>query len=112
MSSRRIVFAPHFAQDFKYLQKRYRGIASDLHPLLDQLRNGETPGDQITGVQYRVYKARIRNRDAGRGKSGGYRVIYYLETLDQAVLLTIYSKSDQSDISAQTIRQIIQEYLD
>jgi mRNA-degrading endonuclease RelE of RelBE toxin-antitoxin system len=54
---------------------------------------------------------RVRNNDLQRGKSGGYRVIYYIETQDEVILLTIYSKSDQSDVPADTIRRIIEDYL-
>lgn len=110
MSDRRIVFAPHFLQDFKQLQKRYRRVTDDLRPLLDQLRHAETPGEQVQGVGYPVYKVRIKNSDAKRGKSGGYRAVYYLETLEQIVMVTIYSKSDQSDIPVAELRRIIKEY--
>lgn len=57
-----------------------------------------------------MFKVRLRNTDAHRGKSGGYRVIYYLETEEQTVLLTIYSKSDQSDMPTDVIRRIIEDY--
>jgi mRNA-degrading endonuclease RelE of RelBE toxin-antitoxin system len=110
MNNRHIIFSPAFTRAFKKLQKRYRRIGDDLRPLLDQLRQRETPGDQIPGVGYTVYKARIRNRDAKRGTSGGFRTIYYLETVDQVVLITVYSKSDQSDIPADIIRRLIEEY--
>lgn len=111
MSDRRVGFSPQFTQDFKQLQKRYRRIDDDLRPLLDQLKRGETPGDQVQGVGYPVYKARLKNRDARRGKSGGYRAMYYLETAQQVVMITIYSKSDQGDIPVVVIRRIIEEYL-
>jgi mRNA-degrading endonuclease RelE of RelBE toxin-antitoxin system len=71
------------------------------------LRNGEAPGDQIPGTGYTLYKVRIRNSDARRGKSGGYRIIYYIQTPTNVVLITLYSKSDQSDVSADEVRQII-----
>jgi mRNA-degrading endonuclease RelE of RelBE toxin-antitoxin system len=50
---------------------------------------------------------RVRNSAAKRGKSGGYRIIYYLETEIDILLVTIYSKTDQSDIAADEIRRII-----
>ena len=110
MTDRRLAFSPRFTQDFKYLRKRYRRIENDLRPLLDLLRRGDTPGDQMMSVGHAVYKARLPNRDAQRGKSGGYRVVYYLQTADQIVMLTMYSKSEQSDIPADAIRRIIQEF--
>jgi mRNA-degrading endonuclease RelE of RelBE toxin-antitoxin system len=82
----------------------------DVDLLSDQLERGETPGDRIQGLLYRVYKVRLRNSDAQRGKSGGYRIIYYLETEQQTVLLTIYSKTDQSDLPTEFIQRIIDEY--
>lgn len=110
MTNRLVGFTPQFTQEFKQLQKRFRRIADDLSPLLKQLRDGQTPGDQIPGVGYVVYKVRVRNSDAKQGKSGGYRVIYYLKTADRTIIVTIYSKTDQTDIPAQTIRRIIAEY--
>jgi mRNA-degrading endonuclease RelE of RelBE toxin-antitoxin system len=111
MAKRNIIFAPNFLRKFRRLQKHYRHISDDLKPLLDQLRAGETPGDQITETGYTVFKVRIKNRDAQRGFSGGYRVIYYLETAEQILMVTIYSKSDESDAPANVIRSIIKEYL-
>lgn len=106
----RVVLAPHFRQTAKALRKRFPNLMRDLNPLLDELERGETPGDRIQGLPYRVYKARIRNTDARRGKSGGYRAVYYLESEDQTVILTIYSKTDQSDLPTNVIRRIIEEY--
>ncbi|MFO7663364.1 MAG: type II toxin-antitoxin system RelE/ParE family toxin [Chloroflexota bacterium] len=102
-----IRFTPEFKRNLRALAKRYRHIRSDLEPVLNQLRNGEAPGDQIPGTGYTLYKVRIRNSDARRGKSGGYRIIYYIQTPTNVVLITLYSKSDQSDVSADEVRQII-----
>ena len=45
-----------------------------------------------------------------KGKSGGYRVIYYLKTDDRIILATIYSKSDRSDVDAEVIEDAIAQY--
>ena len=54
-----------------------------------------------------LFKVRIKNSDARRGKSGGYRIIYYLKTEDHIILVTIYSKSDKPDVPATEIRELI-----
>ena len=54
-----------------------------------------------------LFKVRIKNSDARRGKSGGYRIIYYLKTEDHILLVTIYSKSDKADVPATEIRELI-----
>ena len=82
-----------------------------MQPVLDSLAAGEIIGDQIPGVSLPVFKARIPNRDAQRGKSGGYRLIHYLKEAERILLVTIYTKSDQSDISADQIRTIIAQTL-
>ena len=105
-----VVYAESFLKAAARLQKRYKHVQDDAEVLADQLEAGELPGDRVQGVANRVYKVRVKNRDAQRGKSSGYRVIYYLETDDQIVMITLYSKSDQSDIPAATIRQLIADY--
>jgi mRNA-degrading endonuclease RelE of RelBE toxin-antitoxin system len=52
----------------------------------------------------------VRNRNANRGKSGGYRSIYYVKTSDRIILVTIYSKSEQEDIEASEIEDILAEF--
>jgi len=52
---------------------------------------------------------RVRNTSATRGKSGGYRTIYYLQTTTDVLLVTIYSKSEQSDIDAGELLRIIRD---
>lgn len=109
--TRRIETAPTFERQLKQLGRRYRRIRQDLDPLLKQLLAGETPGDRLQGVQSIVYKVRLANRDATRGKSGGYRVIYYLPSDEATTLLTLYSKTDQDDIAADEVTRIITEEL-
>ena len=105
-----IDYTDEFKQHIRRLGRRYRSIREDLQGLLDQLERGEMPGDRLQGVGYTVYKVRIKNSDAQRGKSGGYRVIYYVRTEEHITLLAMYSKSDQADISAQTLRRILSHY--
>jgi mRNA-degrading endonuclease RelE of RelBE toxin-antitoxin system len=100
----------HFQQDLKILGKRYRRIRQDIQPILDQLQMGELPGDQIPNIGYTVFKVRVKNSAIQKGKSGGYRLIYYLKTAERIVLITIYSKSDQGDIAANEIRAIVTQY--
>ncbi|MCC6801623.1 MAG: type II toxin-antitoxin system RelE/ParE family toxin [Anaerolineae bacterium] len=105
----RVVATPHFNRSFKRLRKKYRRIEGDLKPFIAQLERGETPGDQIQRVKLTVYKARIPSTDAQRGKSGGYRVIYYLKMVDFIFLVDIYPKSERADISTGELHHLIEE---
>jgi hypothetical protein len=52
----------------------------------------------------------VKNSDSGKGKSGGYRVIYERTTTGAIVLITSYSKTEQEDIAPADIRQVILDY--
>lgn len=107
---RQIRTSTTFLRRIKQLKKKYRRVEDDLRVLFDVLREGETPGDRLQGVgDYIVYKTRLASQDLQRGKSGGFRVIYYLRTETHTFLLTIYIKTEQEDISAEEILQLIAE---
>ncbi len=98
-----------FQKSLRILTKRYRSLPQEIATLIEQLQVGALPGDKIPNIGYDVYKVRIRNRDAQKGKSGGYRVIYYVKTQTSLLLVTLYSKLDQADIGAEEIQNIIGE---
>lgn len=99
-----------FQRKVRSLAKKYRQIQSDLQPILDKLSIGEILGDQISGTNATVYKLRVKNSDKRKGKSGGYRLIYWLQTSESIVLLDIYSKSEQDNIAVTTIQKIIENF--
>jgi mRNA-degrading endonuclease RelE of RelBE toxin-antitoxin system len=105
-----VQYTPEFKRNVRQLAKKYRRIKADMQPLLDSLQQGQTPGDQIPGVPYTVFKVRARNSDSGKGKSGGYRIIYQQTANGVIILVTIYSKTEQGDIALRDIRQIILDY--
>lgn len=105
-----IDLTPRFRRDLRTLVKRYRHIRSDLQPLIEELQAGKLPGDRIAGVDYEIFKVRLKNSDIQKGKSGGYRVVYYLKTQEFIILVTIYSKSDLSDVDTETLRDAIVQY--
>lgn len=99
-----------FRRNLRKLAKKYRNIKKDIQPIIKALSQGELPGDQIPSVNYPVFKLRVRNLDVQKGKSGGYRLIYYLKTDTGIILLTLYTKSEKVNISPEDIRQIIEDY--
>lgn len=111
MKPKTVIFSPHFEANLADLRRRYRHVFKDIDPLISQLEQGDLPGNQISGVGYQTYKVRVANSSAQRGKSGGFRVIYYVQLADRVILLTIYSKTDQSDIAPEKIRQLVESLL-
>jgi mRNA-degrading endonuclease RelE of RelBE toxin-antitoxin system len=99
-----------FQKKVRSLTKKYRHIRSDLQPILEKLSRGEELGDRLSGINAIVYKLRVKNSDTQKGKSGGYRLIYWLQQGDSIVLLDIYSKSEQETIEVATIQRIIANF--
>jgi mRNA-degrading endonuclease RelE of RelBE toxin-antitoxin system len=104
-----IGYSDAFKSQLNRLSRRYRRIRGDVQPLLDRLSAGETPGDRIQVPGHVLYNARVRNSDAARGKRGGYRIIYYVQTESALLLVAIYSKSDQGDIAHEELLKILDQ---
>jgi mRNA-degrading endonuclease RelE of RelBE toxin-antitoxin system len=105
-----VEYTPEFKRNLRTLAKKYRHVRSDVQPVIDRLQAGEAIGDQVQGTPYTIFKVRAQNSDIRKGKSSGYRLIYYLKTPTNIILVTIYSKLDQADISAEQIRRILKEF--
>ena len=75
--------------------------------MIEQLQNGNLIGDQISGLDFTIFKVRAKNSDIPTGKSGGYRLIYQVVSPELILLLLIYAKSDQSDVSVEEIEDAI-----
>lgn len=104
-----IQFTLEFKRNLRTLAKKYRHIRDDIAPIIITLQAGELLGDRIPGVGYVIFKVRVPNQDRAKGKSGGYRIIYYMKTAVDIILVTIYSKTEQADISTAQIRSIVDE---
>ena len=105
-----VQFTPEFKRNLRAFAKKYRHLHSDVQALIDRLQVGEVLGDQVPGTRHTIFKARIQNSDIQKGKRSGYRLIYHLKTPQHIVLVTIYSKLDQGDVSVEQIRRVLQEF--
>lgn len=106
-----IDLTPEYKRNLRELSKRYRKIRLDTQPVIEQLQAGNFIGDRISGMgaDYFILKVRVKNSNIQKGKSAGYRMIYQVESPSIVLLLTIYSKSDRTDISPNEIRNMIAE---
>lgn len=103
-----------FEKSAKFLIKKYNSLKEELKELQNSLSVNPRMGIQI---KENVYKIRIAVRSKGKGKSGGLRIITYIETEIQELrnetiivyLLSIYDKSDTENISDSEIKELISE---
>ncbi|MHB8853697.1 MAG: type II toxin-antitoxin system RelE/ParE family toxin [Ignavibacteriaceae bacterium] len=54
------------------------------------------------------YKVRLAINSKGKGKSGGARIIFHIQYIDNTVfLLTVYDKSEQEDLSDKELKYLL-----
>lgn len=99
--SYKIEVTPLFEKQLKRLLKKFPSVKNEYADLIRALRNEPKQG---TSLGNNCYKIRFAIASKGKGKSGGARVITHLY-IDGAriFLLSIYDKSEQSDISNQDL---------
>jgi mRNA-degrading endonuclease RelE of RelBE toxin-antitoxin system len=107
-----IEYTTLFKRNLKKLAKKYPQIKQDLSNLLEQLENGIFKGEKLQEFSDSLlYKVRIGSTDQNKGKQGGFRVIYYIiDQKNNIYLMTIYVKSQQSNLShkqKQDIKELI-----
>jgi len=93
-----------FKKNTKKLSKRYKKIKFDILALIEQLESDPHIGTHLFS---NCYKIRLANSSVLTGKSGGFRVITFIDETSNVYLLTIYSKSDQDNISDAKIVDLI-----
>ena len=106
----KIVLTDSFKRSLKRLQKRYPQAKADVKEAVGSLLQNPQAGVIIprgSGVR----KLRVRNSNLQRGKSGGYRLLYFSsETPEPAIyLLLLYAKSDQADVSLSELSALLDD---
>lgn len=106
----KIIITEPFVRKFKNLKKKYPNIKNDLNKLLSGIEDGSVSGEPIPGLYNRIFKIRAASSDMKRGKSGGFRIIYYLLGENYEIyLLTIYAKAKYENISVKDIQAVLKE---
>ena len=97
-----------FEKSLKRLSKKYKSLKDDYIQFLNELEKNPFIGDEIIE---NCRKARIPIKSKGKGKSGGGRVIFYYEIVnDKIILLYIYDKNELESVKDDFIRYLLQSF--
>ena len=92
-----IIPTPPFERELKKLSKKHVSLKKDFITLLTNLKQNALMGVSIGND---CYKIRLAITSKNKGKSGGARIVTYVQIVNESIyLLSIYDKSDQSTIS-------------
>lgn len=90
-----------FKDDLKRLIKKYPHIEVDIGNTLRDFFKNPQLARPLVGFEGKLFKLRIKSTDQRKGKSGGFRLIFYLNSQqpEKIYLLTIYPKNERADLS-------------
>jgi mRNA-degrading endonuclease RelE of RelBE toxin-antitoxin system len=95
-----------FERQAKRLVKKSPSLKKEIQELIKELKEGPEKG---TSIVNNCYKIRLAIASKGKGKSGGARVItHVIFKNDTVYLLSIYDKSDITNLTDKEILELIQ----
>ena len=98
-----IVPTPPFEKELKHLAKKYPSIKKDMAALVGRLLEEPKTG---TPLGNNCYKIRMAITSKKQGKSGGARIITFVQVVKTTVfLLSIYDKADIQNIPDNELRE-------
>lgn len=93
----KILPTPPFEKELKKLANKYPSIKTEFRDLLVDLSLSPQLG---TSLGSNCYKIRLAISSKNKGKSGGARVITFVQVVHEVIyLLSIYDKADLSNIT-------------
>ena len=110
MSGIEVVRWPSFDDALQRLKRKYPHVEEDLQKAVAQWAAPRA----LPSFGGKLWKLRAASRDQNRGKSGGFRIIFYFDQAADplhAFLLTIYAKSERENIAVPELQQLYSRFL-
>lgn len=89
-----------YTRNVKKLQKKFRSVASDLGKAFDKIAEHPFSGCHATplvGFNRKIWKYRCPSSDQKTGGSGGFRILCYVDSENEAIYpLAVWPKSQFS----------------
>ena len=105
-----LVTIESFKREAKRLIRKFPSLRAEIEDLGKKLQENPETG---TPLGNGFYKIRLAIRSKGKGKRGGGRVITYVKVVAETVyLVSIYDKSEKSDISNDELNKLLLELPD
>ena len=100
-----IIPTRRFERELKRLSKKFPSLKNEFAEMIAEIAQNPITG---TYIGNNCYKIRLAIGSKGKGKSSGARVITYLYIETETVyLLTIYDKSEKTDLKPNELKELI-----
>jgi mRNA-degrading endonuclease RelE of RelBE toxin-antitoxin system len=108
----KVLFSAEFRRKAKPLVKKYPTLKDNIENLGAELFKNPFLGESYGSG---IYKIRLADESKGKGKRGGFRVMYYtaIETQDsiEILLMSIYDKGELDTITKKDAARLLQKVL-
>ena len=105
--SYRVETIENFEREARRLKKKYRSLKAELSQLIEDVEANPFLG---VAMHNGFYKIRLGISSKGKGKRGGARVVTCVRVVAETVyLVSIYDKSEQTDISDEALNRLLTE---
>lgn len=99
-----------FARNLKSFLKKRHGLEKHVFDKALEIAGNPEMGRRIPGRKDLLWKARLSDPISGKGKSGGFRMIYaWKDGWSFIILCMIYPKSEKPDATHGELERVIQE---
>lgn len=100
----------HFKRAVKHYKKRYPSVVEDVTKVVEELQQVPTKGKVVPGWKG-VRKIRVDNSDITKGKSGSYRLLYYVinQPAKRLILLSLLAKNEREDFEKKEVLGILRD---
>lgn len=96
---------PPFEKQLKKLVSKYPSLKDEFSRLISELETNPMMGARLVNS---CYKIRVAIQSKGKGKRSGGRIITYVHITEQKVyLLSVYDKSEQTNISDNELNYLL-----
>ena len=101
----KVATTDNFKKESKKLIKKFPSLRNEIEELGAELETFPESGISLGGG---FFKIRLAIQSKGKGKRGGARVITFVKIVAETVyLVSIYDKSEKTDISVEELNSII-----
>ncbi len=101
-----VISIPPFDNQLKRLAKKYPSLKKEFRELFESLEKIPFQGNSLGD---NCFKIRLAIASKGKGKSGGARIITYVQVVHSNIyLLTIYDKSEKRGLTDRELKGLLQ----
>lgn len=102
-----IIPTPNFQKEFKKLFKKFPSLKEDLTALVNSLTEKPLQGTEIFK---NCYKVRFAIKSKGKGKSGGARLVTFVQIIGERIyLLSVYDKGEKETVTDTFLKQLLKD---